>query len=263
MKPKVCIVIANYNYSKWLEQSIKSALAQTYENCMISVVDDCSTDNSVDVALKALGLDKEKNLFSENPDQIVWTDTIHEVIKLKKNGWTAHARNVAIDRNIDDCDYFTVLDSDDFIVPDKVDILVKELNKFQLAQCIYADYFHLYNDNSTKYEFKRTYSHQKLINECIVHCGALFSKKALLETKESTGYFDERMKGPEDYDLWIRMAEKYMILHYAKPLSYVRVTGQNVSNMENDTSNKNYIDGFKIMNMKIQERVNAKPSVAR
>jgi glycosyltransferase involved in cell wall biosynthesis len=46
MKKKVSIVVNNYNYERFLAEAIDSALAQTYPNCEVIVVDDGSTDGS-------------------------------------------------------------------------------------------------------------------------------------------------------------------------------------------------------------------------
>ncbi len=46
MAPLVNVLIANYNYAEWLEGSIMSAINQTYENLMVTVVDSASTDDS-------------------------------------------------------------------------------------------------------------------------------------------------------------------------------------------------------------------------
>jgi glycosyltransferase involved in cell wall biosynthesis len=50
--PLVSIVIPNYNHSAYLDGSISSALNQSYGNIEVIVNDNCSTDNSVGVALK-------------------------------------------------------------------------------------------------------------------------------------------------------------------------------------------------------------------
>ena len=46
MKPLVSIIIATYNARRWLGEAIDSALAQTYPNCEVLVVDDGSTDGT-------------------------------------------------------------------------------------------------------------------------------------------------------------------------------------------------------------------------
>jgi glycosyltransferase involved in cell wall biosynthesis len=47
--PKFSIVMANYNNSKYIGQAIKSVLGQTFNDWQLIIVDDCSTDNSVDI----------------------------------------------------------------------------------------------------------------------------------------------------------------------------------------------------------------------
>jgi hypothetical protein len=48
-KPLLSIIITNYNYARWLRESVNSALGQTYSPCEVIVVDDGSTDHSRDV----------------------------------------------------------------------------------------------------------------------------------------------------------------------------------------------------------------------
>ena len=50
--PFVSVIIPNYNHSRYLDQRIQSVLAQTYKNFELIILDDKSTDNSVDVINK-------------------------------------------------------------------------------------------------------------------------------------------------------------------------------------------------------------------
>ncbi len=54
-KPLVSICIPNYNNGKYLDACIQSALAQTYQNTDVILVDDCSIDNSLEIAKKYEG----------------------------------------------------------------------------------------------------------------------------------------------------------------------------------------------------------------
>ena len=47
------------------------------------------------------------------------------------------------------------------------------------------------------------------------------------KVKELTGYYDETMRTCEDYDLWMRIAEHFMVVHIAKSLTLVRVQPKN------------------------------------
>jgi glycosyltransferase involved in cell wall biosynthesis len=47
--PKVSIIIPNYNYAKFLEQRLDSVFNQTFQDFEVILLDDCSTDHSVDI----------------------------------------------------------------------------------------------------------------------------------------------------------------------------------------------------------------------
>jgi glycosyltransferase involved in cell wall biosynthesis len=92
MKELVSIVINNYNYERFLAQAIESALAQTYPNCEVIVVDDGSIDGSR-VLIESYG-EQVRTIF-------------------KQNGGQASAFNVGIEASTGK--YIILLDSDDFL----------------------------------------------------------------------------------------------------------------------------------------------------
>ena len=68
---KVSIIISNYNYARYLNAAIESAIAQSYQNFEIIVVDDGSKDNSQEVILELQKKypNKIKAIFQENQGQ--------------------------------------------------------------------------------------------------------------------------------------------------------------------------------------------------
>ena len=54
MEPLVSVIIPNYNHARFLNQRINSVLNQTYKNYEIILVDDVSTDKSVEIAKQLL-----------------------------------------------------------------------------------------------------------------------------------------------------------------------------------------------------------------
>ena len=52
MLPLVSVIMPAYNGEKFIEESIKSIIAQTYCHWELIIVDDCSTDNSLDIVAK-------------------------------------------------------------------------------------------------------------------------------------------------------------------------------------------------------------------
>lgn len=66
-EPLVSIIIPNYNHSMYLDQSIQSALNQTYSNIEIIINDNASTDDSIKVAEKYI---KDGVIINKNPENI-------------------------------------------------------------------------------------------------------------------------------------------------------------------------------------------------
>lgn len=100
---KVSIIITCYNSSKTIYKTIESCINQTYKNIEIIIIDDYSTDNSLDII----------NSFADNRIK---------VIKHNINKGAGVARQTGI--NAIRGDYMTFLDSDDYIKKDCIQILV-------------------------------------------------------------------------------------------------------------------------------------------
>ena len=59
----------------------------------------------------------------------------------------------------------------------------------------------------------------------------MVSAQAFLETEEETGYYDRTMRVCEDYDLWMIISERFLIIHMPESLTLVRITGENSSSV--------------------------------
>ena len=95
------IIIPNYNKSQYLEECINSVVSQTFKNWKLYIVDDFSTDNSLQV------IDKYNTVNNIN------------IIKLKKNKGPAFCRNLGV--RISSSPYISFLDSDDLWVKNKLE----------------------------------------------------------------------------------------------------------------------------------------------
>lgn len=89
----------NYNGKSFLSNCIESILNQTYKNFELIIVDDCSTDTSIETIQK----------YEKNDDRIT-------LIQNKRKRYNGGSRNVGIDYALNnlDFDYFAFLDSDDW-----------------------------------------------------------------------------------------------------------------------------------------------------
>lgn len=101
--PDVSVIIAMYNAEKYIEECLNSVLNQTMTNFEVIVIDDCSTDNSVDVVKKMI----PKFETEEEGSRLI-------LLRMKKNsGCAGIPRNSALKSARGKYIYF--LDSDDFI----------------------------------------------------------------------------------------------------------------------------------------------------
>ena len=112
MNELVSVIIPVFNCETTVEKAVRSALNQSYGNIELIIVDDCSTDKSVAII-----------------EQIAAVDDRIKLIKLPKNVGVGAARKLALE-NVSG-EYFTVLDADDWYLPDRIKNLlqaVKNLN---------------------------------------------------------------------------------------------------------------------------------------
>lgn len=106
ISPLASILINNYNYGRFLGKAIDSALSQTYENLEVIVVDDGSTDGSLEIIAS-------------------YGDRISSV--LKKNGGQASAFNAGFERSSGEIVCF--LDADDLFAAEKVENVCKTFER--------------------------------------------------------------------------------------------------------------------------------------
>ena len=63
---KVSIIIPAYNAENWIQRCLKSCLDQTYENIEVMVIDDGSSDSTLNICLEMLEKDDRIVVLSEN-----------------------------------------------------------------------------------------------------------------------------------------------------------------------------------------------------
>ena len=110
---KIGIIVPNYNYEHTIEKCLTSIFNQTYTNCEIIFVDDCSTDNSVKIAQEVY--DKYFKSLESPKDWIKL-----KIVQLKQKRLNGGARNEAYLHLSEDVDYVYYVDSDDWLYDENV-----------------------------------------------------------------------------------------------------------------------------------------------
>lgn len=209
--PTISIIITNYNYANFICAAIQSAIDQTYKNVIdIVVVDDNSTDNSVEVIKK----------FLENQKQ---TRKNFKLVINKQNGGPAGARNAGIQHA--EGEMLAFLDADDFYYPEKISKSIHWFEKPEVA-LVYSDYDVMdLKTSSIQREFKHSYNLKILNDICIVSTNSLMRKESVIKV----GGFDTRFRGTEDYNMYLKLSKQNMGIHIPESLFLYRVHGKNIT----------------------------------
>lgn len=215
-------VIPNHNYSQWIGGAIGSIVADPYPYKQIAVIDDGSTDNSWEVICSLLNIKGRAN-------EVVHGGNINGVPALAYRflhaGGPSRARNKGIALLWEHTDIFAFLDADDEYLPGKITKGVPKFIEDPLnVGVVYSDFI---TENVAKgtslVEYKEPFDRARLMQECIVNNNSLVNKLAL----HKCGVYDNEMRTCEDYDLWVRISEHFIILHMPEVLVKIRVGGHN------------------------------------
>lgn len=200
--PLVSIIIPVYNGADYMKEAIDSALAQTYQNIEIIVVNDGSKDNTEEIAL-SYG-DKIK-YFS------------------KENGGVATALNLAIENAKGE--YISWLSHDDTYYTNKIERQIEELQKLPSKNVLLcSNYEQLRMENKTKIQVymendvdyvqpNKLFPSLKTLMMSILQGCTLLIPKVLFE---EVGLFNVDLKTTQDYELWYKFIKKGFYFHHIK-----------------------------------------------
>lgn len=198
--PRVSIIIPVYNGADYLAEAIDSALAQTYKNVEILVINDGSTDNGA----------TEKVALS-------YGDKIRYIPKV--NGGVASALNTGIDKM--EGEYFSWLSHDDRYYPNKVECQINHLKKVGNSEVVvFSDYDFIDANSKVTSTCYLTHIHPGkfryhiTVDNKINGCSLLIPKVCF----DKCGVFDLELLTSQDYDLWFKIGEKYTFVHQPEVL---------------------------------------------
>lgn len=218
--PLVSVVIPNYNYGRYLPETLKSVLGQSYPNIEVIVVDDESSDNSVKV------LNEFGNLLT---------------LIQQKNAGVSASRNLGL-RFISG-EYVCFLDSDDSWEPDKVSTQVSKFTRSEIG-VVYSS-VNLCDEKLSKvgllpanYRGNIQHLYHKFPTRAIV---PLCCSNAMIRTDviRLVGDFDTSLSTSADWDFFRRVSEITEFEFDDKPLVNYR---QHLRSMSSGSLDKYYLD---------------------
>ncbi len=212
------IVIPLYNKGQHIIDTINSVLNQTYTNYEIIVVNDGSTDNS---------LEKLSTI----------TDKRIKIIN-KENGGVCSARNTGIQASLND--YIAFLDADDIWLPTCLEEQARLINDYSNAAIWGVGFIEMANNKQTRYlptglsegyrgVVPNYFQMKNRVSDLYCSSSTVVLKKAF----ETTGLFDTRIRIAEDCDMWFRLIARFPAIYYDKTLVIYRQDATNRASNEN------------------------------
>ncbi|MCA1981241.1 MAG: glycosyltransferase family 2 protein [Calditerrivibrio sp.] len=185
----VSVVIPVYNRTGLLKSSIESVLSQNYKNFQILVIDDGSSFETFD-ALKPY-------------------ISFIEYIKLDKNYGVSYSRNIGIKRS--KYEWIAFLDSDDIWLPNKL-IIQTEFMKKNNFLVSHTDEYWFKIDRFVNQRGKHSRYGGDIFDNSLDFCRISPSSVMIHRSVfDNVGLFDENLKVCEDYDLWLRITNRYVV----------------------------------------------------
>ena len=185
-KDLVSIICPNYNCGRFIAQSIETVLAQTHTQWEMLIVDDCSNDNSYEIALE----------YAKKDNRI-------KLIRNEINSGAAISRNKALD--LAQGEFITFLDSDDLWVAEKLEKQIKFMRNNNCDFC-FSRYDLIDEDNKSLGKTARVpkkLSYMKLLHHDFIGC-----LTAMYRSDFTNGIRSFIIKNNNDYGLFLQVVKK-------------------------------------------------------
>jgi glycosyltransferase involved in cell wall biosynthesis len=218
-KPFITIAIPFYNAEKYLSDAVRSVFAQTHQDWELILMDDGSTDKSLEIA-KSIN-DPRVRVYSDGKNKKLAT-RLNEITKLAKY------------------DYIARMDADDLIFPEKLEVQMQYLLRNPNIDMITTGVFSVLNNLEIEGirggDFENPTFIDLLTRKYGVTHASLLVKKSWYERNK----YNETLAIAQDFDLWLRASKNndFKIKSISNPL-YIYREEDNITKAKLITASKN------------------------
>ena len=229
-QPLVSVLIPCYNVERYVEESIKSILKQTYRNLEIIAINDCSTDRTGELLQAMAAKDSRVSVFT-NEKNLKLIQTLNKGISLCKG------------------DYIARMDADDISLPTRIEKEVAFLEKHTDHDIVSTQFYAFRSENPNKKDLNHSPTHDRelrgymLFRSGICHPAVMIRKRVFSELGLK---FEPEYLHVEDYALWSEAMYKTKLGNLSEPLLLYRVHKQQVSSLHEELQTENKKKVFKI-----------------
>ncbi|MGA3131146.1 MAG: glycosyltransferase [Terracidiphilus sp.] len=201
---KISVVIPSFNAEPFIATAIESCLNQNLRPHEVIVVDDASSDRTVEIA-------------KSYPAPV-------RVIRCEQNGGVSVARNRGAEEATGD--WIALLDADDWFLPGRFEAQIRCVEQNPEAKVIYSGFRMRELDGRERDSV--AFPLEKLRNmmryRCAFHISTVIMKRDAFHAIDG---FDTSLRRSEDYDFWLRLAAQFSMNAFASVpeiLSVYRLT---------------------------------------
>ena len=207
MSELVSIIMPSYNTGRFIAETVRSVLAQTYTDWELIIVDDCSTDNTDEVIAEYLG------------------DKRIRYIKNERNSGAAVSRNRALREATGK--WIAFLDSDDLWLPEKLEkqIAFMKENGYAFSYTEYSEIDESSAPLGVSVTGPKRISKTGMYNYCWPGC------LTVMYDHETVGLIQiEDIKKNNDYAMWLKVCKKARCYLLKEDLARYRKRSGSISN---------------------------------
>ena len=212
--PKITVLLSVFNDEKYISEAIESILNQTFEDFELIIIDDCSTDGTIEVI----------NSYKDSRIRLIINEKNIDITKSLNKGLKS-ARGKYIARH----------DSDDVSTPERLE---KQFNFLENNKDYAAvgSYTETIDEDSNLIRLLRCETSAEEIYYNLSYRNNLTSSSIMFvkEIIHDIGSYDESSSNSEDHEFWFRISRKYKIYVIAEYLIKYRIR-------DNQRLSKNYI----------------------
>jgi len=197
--PKITVYMPNFNYGPYIDQAVESVLAQSMSKWELIIIDDGSTDDSLQILTK-YRVDERITIIEQENKGLNVTNNV--AIRLARG------------------EYVVRIDADDYVDENFLLVLSNILDTKPDVGLVYPDYHHIDADGEIFETVRRKKINKEVELLDLPAHGActMFRRDVLL----NLGSYNEEFTCQDGYDIWIRFIKRYKPYNVNVPLFYYR-----------------------------------------